>query len=72
MPRLRSAKQNEVHVYFNQTGLSLYEAAPILISLTGTKLGLVTGMLPMRIAFGGNLARDATRTEPFICYTTLL
>ena len=26
--------------------------------------GLVTGMLPMRNAFGGILARDAARTEP--------
>ena len=37
----------------------------ILISLTDNKKGLVTGMLPKRNAFGGILARDAARTEPY-------
>ena len=37
----------------------------ILISLIDINIGLVMGMLPKRIAFGGNLARDAAQTEPF-------
>ena len=39
-----------------------------LIIAYGINLGLVMGMLPGRIAFGGNLVRDAAQTEPF-CYS---